>query len=142
MIAPEEFVFALVERAAVEGRRCPTSDEIGLAMRGADVRGMGPVSVTTRLARAGRLRVEVFAKNYRVITILDGAHAGKSTARHPRYTKPYRVIDGSTPVPAPAQTLSAAPSIYQRRCLDCRRVFETHSLAQITCGTCSTRVIA
>lgn len=136
MTASHIFVFGLLERAALEGRRCPTLDEIGRAMHEAGVPG-GPSGATSALARDGRIRVEVFGKNYRVVTILTGPNAGKTTAPHSRYTKPYRVIDASTPPPPPV-----VKRPYFRRCIDCRRTFETPRIAQHVCEKCSTRVIA
>ena len=72
---------------AIRGERCPTADQLA---------GLPPPS---ELAHAGKIRIEVFARNWRVVTILTGPHAGKSTMRDPagvRGAKPYRVIDGSS----------------------------------------------
>lgn len=80
--------FALLERAAVEGERCPQSRPYGpLAPRAAG-----------QLARAGRIRVEIFQWNWRVVTILEGTNKGKHTARcpHPGSGKPYKVIGKDT----------------------------------------------
>jgi hypothetical protein len=72
--------FALLVEAADVGERCPKT--IG-----------GPLAkdALTALVRAGRVRSEVYAHNYRVVTILVGEHAGKSTAPHPAGGKPFRV---------------------------------------------------
>ncbi len=65
--------FGLLERAAAAGERCPQSGNFG------------PLKshFTTALARAGRIRIEIYAHNWRVVTILDGPHRGKRTAETP-----------------------------------------------------------
>lgn len=64
--------FSEVEQAAVEGRRCPLNSE-------------GHINSKTLgdLAHAGKIRIEVFAHNWRVVTILCGPNAGKQTAPPP-----------------------------------------------------------
>lgn len=80
-LTPDQ-AFALLERAAISGERCPQTGDHGL--RSAD---------TTNLAHAGRILVEIFAWNYRRVTILTGPHAGKTTAAAPAGQKPWKIID-------------------------------------------------
>lgn len=77
-------VFALLEAAAASGARCPQAFELGQG-------GAGQVSI---LAHSGKIKVEVFAKNWRVVTILEGSHKGKKTAPPPfKNHGPYLVLD-------------------------------------------------
>lgn len=71
MTNPLDDAFKMIEAAAAEGRRCPTSDH-----------GLNSAHVSA-LARAGKIAVEVSSQNWRRVTILVGAHAGKSTAPNP-----------------------------------------------------------
>lgn len=73
--------FAILLAAALAGERCPRNTP------------HGPLAgdAITFLVRAGRIRSEVYDKNYRVVTILAGEHAGRSTAPHPGGGKPFRV---------------------------------------------------
>lgn len=79
--------FARLEQCA-EGRdRCPQNDQI-------------PSAAFSALARAGRIKVMVFRKNYRVVEILVGPQAGKRTAdaTDRRIGEvPYMVIDANSP---------------------------------------------
>lgn len=80
--------FATLVVAAIAGQRCPVAAREG-------VLGL-PSGVTGKLARDGKIKVEVYAKNYRVVEILVGPHAGKRTKAPPSIDwKPYRVIDKS-----------------------------------------------
>jgi hypothetical protein len=63
-----EFAFSTLERHAAAGLRCPTRDAVA-------------PKVTSELAAAGRIRIEIYAINWRVVTILTGEHAGKHTMR-------------------------------------------------------------
>jgi hypothetical protein len=80
--------FAQIERAAIAGARCPTNhskeNPAGTLLGGA----------TAALLKEGKIRVEVYAHNWRVIEILDGPNAGKRTQPPPyKYaTKPYLVL--------------------------------------------------
>ena len=77
-----EDAWALVQEAAAAGLRCPTNDHFksnGGALR--------------ELAYQGRIRIKVYAHNWRVVEIMEGPHAGKSTMRAPTSGPPYRVID-------------------------------------------------
>jgi hypothetical protein len=71
---------------AAAGERCPKNTEID---------GVG----LSQLARAGKIRIEVFNRNWRIVTILSGEHAGKQTARGPNPVgaRPYITIDAKAP---------------------------------------------
>lgn len=80
-----EGFFDQIVAAAMAGVRCPQNDLI-------------PSAAFSRLAREGRIRVSVYARNWRVVEILEGPHAGKSTADDPMRRageKPYKVIDAN-----------------------------------------------
>lgn len=82
-----------IERAAVAGERCPRNQGWGCeAGKYVLVGGLQP-GVTTVLARQGRIRIEIYPHNFRVVEILSGPHAGKRTAAppDPRW-RPYRII--------------------------------------------------
>jgi hypothetical protein len=74
--------FEILLNAALAGTRCPTNDTRGLSS-----------SVVTALAREGKIRVEVFAHNWRVVTITEGLHAGACTQAHPTSKTPYVRVD-------------------------------------------------
>lgn len=92
--------FGLIELAARHGERCPQS------------KPFGPVSpqVTTALARAGRIRIEIYAHNWRVAEILTGRHAGKRTAPTPYKGsgRPYMIIGVETIMTTLASRRSSA----------------------------------
>ena len=67
---------------ARRGERAPFGDTVP-----------GGVAVYSVLAKLGRIRVEVFAKNFRQITILEGADKGLKTMDPPSRS------DGSRPEP-------------------------------------------
>lgn len=73
--------FEQLEEAAAQGLRCPENG-VGHLRNGA----------VSKLCRIGKVRSEVYRENYRVVTILHGPHAGKSTRRPPFIGEPYRVI--------------------------------------------------
>lgn len=77
--------FALIEQAAINGERCPQSTGPGATLPSAHV---------SALARAARISVEISSKNWRLVTILTGTHAGKSTLRSPhKGSRVYQTID-------------------------------------------------
>lgn len=83
-LTPDE-AFALCEAAAVAGVRAPQGrGDSPIGLRSAD---------TTALALAGRIRVEIYAWNWRVIEILVGPNAGKRTLAAPHGQKPWKIID-------------------------------------------------
>ena len=94
--------FALLERTAVAGERCPLNSPFG------------PVDSTTitMLARRGRIKVEVYRHNWRVVTLLEGAHKGKRTKECPAGGKPYRVVSHDTVYldPTPTERRRPGPS--------------------------------
>jgi hypothetical protein len=67
-----ERAWAFLQDIVADGERCPTS----LEMPG------GSASVS-QLAREGRILVEVFSRNFRRVTILQGLYQGKATAAPP-----------------------------------------------------------
>ncbi len=94
-----DHLFDLMVHTAIEGQRCPTNDQL-------------PDHSLPALARAGKVRIEVFERNWRVVTILVGPHAGKQTSRgsvRPE-AKPYIVIDASS---APRRT--SIPSRHRQK---------------------------
>lgn len=79
-------VFSLIVAAARKNERCPTS------IRKGNTRGI-PSGATSALVKEGKIRVEVYAHNYRVIEILWGPSAGKRTrAPDNKRWKPWRVL--------------------------------------------------
>jgi hypothetical protein len=78
-----EATFAVIERAAVAGVRCPVTGSDGLTSR-----------LTTALATDGKIKIEVYPHNFRRVTILVGPNAGKTTADPPNPSwKPYKTIE-------------------------------------------------
>lgn len=73
--------FVTLEKAACEGARCPKNGEQGVQS-----------DITTALAKAGRIKIEVSGHNYRTITILDGPNAGKRTRPDPHQRPAYLVV--------------------------------------------------
>lgn len=92
-------VFALIERAAIAGERCPNKDQIGafLTEQGLTRRGDSPGDMTTALARHGRLRLTVHTHNWRVAEILAGPNAGTKTKARPNGGSCYMVVDRDGP---------------------------------------------
>ena len=92
MISTQDRCFAILEAAAVKRERCPTGPELRvLGVSGAN---------TGILAKAGRIRVEVYGKNWRVIEIMEGPHKGARTMECPDGSKPYRIVyKGKTEFP-------------------------------------------
>lgn len=82
-------VFATLVAAARAGQRCPVTAREG-------VPGL-PTGATSALARAGKIKVEVYAHNWRVVEILEGPHAGARTAPCPHENRgPYLIIGRET----------------------------------------------
>lgn len=86
----EAAVLDLVRNAAKAGLRCPQNFEIVNAVQRAGY-GMVASAMLPNLARKGRLRVEIYAGNWRVAEIdglrTQGPPAGSGV--------PYKVIDGA-----------------------------------------------
>ncbi len=78
--------FAQLEQAAIADIRCPIAGTNGLTS-----------GLTSKLTRSGHIRIDVYPHNWRVVTILVGPHAGKSTAGPPNKNwRPYRTIEKGT----------------------------------------------
>lgn len=77
--------FAILEAAAVTGARCPMREQIP-----------GASTIVGKLAREGRIFVEVFVHNFRRVTILTGPNKGATTASPPvengKRPKPYLTV--------------------------------------------------
>lgn len=95
--ARTDWVFGVLERAAVEGQRCPTNPEIAACLQKNGVRAAaGSIpGVLRALVREGRIVVRVYGGNWRDVVIVTGPHAGKSTKGPPHGGKPYSVIDAA-----------------------------------------------
>jgi len=61
--------FDALAAAALDGQRCPLNDQLP-----------GGSESVRRLARAGKIRIEVGFHNWRVVKILTGPAKGQSTA--------------------------------------------------------------
>ena len=72
--------FARLETIAAAGRRCPPRS----AFLHHDALSI--------LAAQGRIRVEVWCHNWRVVEILTGPHTGARTQAAPLGREPYRVL--------------------------------------------------
>lgn len=110
-----DHVLALITDAAVRGARCPVVNEIERSLEQAGLPYGGAARSVPVLARAGKLKIEVFRHNYRVVTICDGAHRGKQTAPCPdAKARPYLVISPSGETSRPQRLRRAAPGGYGR----------------------------
>lgn len=80
-------LFAVVEAAAINNERAPQLSPHGI-LSVSDNRAL------LMMARAGRLRIEIFAYNWRVITICEGPNKGRQTLRSPHKGSnvPYKII--------------------------------------------------
>ena len=76
----ETVFLQLAERATINAR-CPDNFHLP-----------GGNLTLRALAAEGRIRVEIFPRNWRVVEILTGQHKGKRTAASPlRNAKPYKI---------------------------------------------------
>jgi hypothetical protein len=79
-------LFKHLEICAATGARCPQSLPHGPLTKSQN-QGIGV------LARRGRIKVDIYAHNWRVVTMCDGPHFGKSTAMPPYSCGgPYKTI--------------------------------------------------
>lgn len=78
--------FAEIVRCALAGERAPTNCTMD------NPNGTLRAGLTSELVRRRRIRVEVYAKNWRVIEIIQGEHTGRRTKEEPNGRQPYRVI--------------------------------------------------
>jgi len=104
-------VFTLLVGAACRGERCPQQFPHGTLTNQENI-------AVPELARAGRIRVELYALNWRVVVICEGEHAGKHTALSPHAgpkgarPKPYRTIQGGDPPPPSQRRQPWSPKLY------------------------------
>lgn len=89
----KEAVWGILQEIARKGERCPTLDRLGrlLELRGLSINHAS--TVPPMLAREGRIRIEISARNWRVVEIRQGKHKGKRTKESATAAKPYLVID-------------------------------------------------
>lgn len=83
-VTPETLneTFALLEEVARKGERCPAGKPFGPLVP----------AVMSALAHAGRIRIEIFAHNFRVVTIMKGPNKGAATMASPHGGLPYRTV--------------------------------------------------
>ncbi len=85
LTAEQEECFEEFVKAATHGLRAPTL---------ANLRGFGDVpKITRELAFMGFITIEVYGRNWRVVTILKGHRAGKRTMGPPHGGEPYLRLD-------------------------------------------------
>lgn len=93
MIRDPEEAYMLIAHRAIYGARAPTN------YSPENPSGEVYASAVKELALQGRIRVEVYAKNWRVMELLDGPNAGARTAplmlkNGKRFQgQPYRITD-------------------------------------------------
>ncbi len=75
----------LLIATARAGERCPTRSALGAAKS----------DHITRLAHTGYVRIEVYGRNFRVVCILKGEHAGCATKSPDEGGSPYLVLDSA-----------------------------------------------
>lgn len=74
-------VYRRVLRAAMLRKRAPFSNSKGI-----------PYQISSELIRRGKIKVEVYGRNWRVIEITAGRFAGLRTLAPPQAGQPYRVL--------------------------------------------------
>lgn len=74
--------FALLKEVARKGERCPAGKPFGPLVP----------AVMSALAHAGRIRIEIFCHNFRVVTIMEGPNKGLQTMPSPHGGLPYRTV--------------------------------------------------
>ena len=75
-----DYIFNIIVKRAFKGERAP---QIG------EYKSLPPVIAT--LAKQGRIKVEIYARNWRVIEILKGPSVGARTKEPSRVGEPYLV---------------------------------------------------
>lgn len=80
-----KLMLRLIAEAADRGERCPTTDQF--CYLGVPCAGV----ISSRLAEAGIIRIEVSAHNWRTVWICQGEHTGKHTMLRKVPSKPYLV---------------------------------------------------
>jgi len=94
--------FAAIEQAALRGERAPTNQT------GENPAGTLRSGITTELLKQGRIKVEIYALNWRVIEILTGPHAGERTKGPPNPSwQPYKILPKPVAVALPVQQRKA-----------------------------------
>lgn len=82
--------YALIHAAAIAGDRAPKNPELN-----------GGSSTVRKLIDLGKIRVEIYAHNWRVFELIDGPDSGARTAEDPKGGGPHRVtemsVKGETP---------------------------------------------
>ncbi len=91
--------FRALEAVAAACGRCPANEEIGHG-------------IVRALAAAGRIEVEIYARNFRRVRLLTGRHAGAATQGPPGGTwRPYAITDhNGTRCTVSAQCVRRMPS--------------------------------
>jgi hypothetical protein len=91
----DQLIFTVLERAAAQGRRCPTNAEIAaqLSEHGPRIAGPTVPAAMQRLAREGAIVVRLYGSNYRDVCICKGPHKGKATLPPAHGKLPHIVID-------------------------------------------------
>lgn len=89
--AATDKVLAALTEAAIRGRRCPTTDQLG------DLAGSRPraAAALKRLTATGIIVIKISGHNWRVVDIKKGPHAGKSTMSDPNGWATYRRLDAA-----------------------------------------------
>lgn len=85
-----EAAYAIIERAAIAGARAPKN--ISLDIDDGEVKAYA----VHELCRTGRIKVEIYGRNFRRMTILTGPHEGKQTAASPKIFARARMTIGLT----------------------------------------------
>lgn len=90
-----DYVFGLLEQAALKEQRCPTNPEIAalLQKRGYRAAAGSIPGLLRALVRQGRIVIRVYGNNWRQVSLTAGTHDGKSTQVPPHGGKPHTVID-------------------------------------------------
>lgn len=79
-------LFKQLENCVALGARCPQTLPFGPLTRAAN-KGV------IELARRGRIKLDIYAHNWRVVTMCEGRHFGKSTEMPPyQHGAPYKTI--------------------------------------------------
>lgn len=77
-------VFRAVEAAAAQGLRCPTRHDFRA------------VREWEELTIGGHIKIDIYALNYKVVTVLTGPYKGKSTKLPDHGRPPWRTISRET----------------------------------------------
>lgn len=86
-MTPREIVLTAIRKAAQDGKRCPTNDQLRDLVWDAGFQGLPLKDTPSELAYEGILRTEVYARNWRVV-VIDGMR----TKEPPNVGEPYLTI--------------------------------------------------